>query len=323
MNNSIQDKLALFTNNYQIIKNNFGLNNTLTKQMAAFLYAQADKTIDYEAISQCLMLIKQNTGLFSFFRGHMTLCIATLLSLSSNPQDLLSKTLKVYDLLKSKKFRASLYLVITAYQIVSQSKPSEYETVVTRTRAFYDGIKANHFFYTGQDDNPFVAMLGQSDLDVVSGVARVDKIYSQLKNNFRAKNSVQSLAQVLALSSENNMEHRVLALSDALRTQKTKLDKTYTLPLLGILALLPTEIDVIVRAIDETQSILRTKKGFGMFSINKQGLLLFVAALVADEYAPESKDDVLTTTLSTSIMNIIIAQHNAIIIANSSSSSSS
>ena len=316
-----QNKMTLFAENAQLIKKEFALQNSLTKRLAALLYAQAGKTIDCEAIRQCHTLIKQSTGIFSVFRGDMALCVAALLSLNPRPQEVFDEALKVYDLLKGVKLRASDFLAVAAYQIAALSEPSEYENVVTRTRAFYDSMKAHHFFLTGQDDYVFAAMLGLTDLNTETGSAQIEQLYIRLKDEFWANNSVQALAQVLVLGgSDGNAESRVLTLRDALRAQKIKLDKTYTLPVLGILALLPVEIDTIVRDLDEAQADLRAKKGFGSLSLSTQELLLFAASLVAGDYAQDTRDGVLTAALSTSITNIIIAQHAAMIAAISASS---
>ncbi len=316
-----QNKLELFADNVQIIKKEFAWQNTLTKRLAALLYAQEGKTVDCEAIRQCHALIKQNTGAFSTFRGNMALCVATMLSLSPNSQEVFSETLKVYDLLKDAKLHASDFLVVAAYQIATQFDASDYSNVVTRTRSFYDGMKAHHFFYTGQDDYIFAAMLGLSDLEVETGAELIEQRYSQLKGEFWDKNSVQALAQVLVLGhSDDNVVGRVLLLRDALREQKIKLDKTYTLPVLGILALLPVEIDTIVRDISAAQDTLRAQKGFGALSVTTQELLLFAASIIAGDYSENIKDGILTATISTSITNIIIAQQAAMIAAISASS---
>ena len=321
MSTKIQKKLALFAGNTQTIKKEFPWQRALTKRLAALLYAQEGKPIDCEAIQQCHALIKQNTGTFSKFRGNMALCVAALLSLASNPQELLSKTLKVHDLLKNAKFRASDFLVVAAYEIAKQSNPADYMNVTNRTRAFYDGMKANRFFSTGQDDYIFAAMLGLSDLDVAAGTERVELLYNRLKGEFRNKNSVQALSQVLVLDgSDDVVVWRALALRDALRAQKIRLDKAHNLSSLGVLALFPVDIDTIVRDINEAQVTLRAQKGFGAMSVSSQEILLFAAALLADEYARNVKDGVLTAALSTSIVNIIIAQQVAIIAAISASS---
>ena len=321
MENATQNKLTLFADNTQIIKKEFTWQNVLTKRLSALLYAQAGKIIDCEAIKQCNDLIKQNTGIFSTFRGNMILCISTLLALSPNPQKTFDETLEIYAMLKNVKFYASDFLVIAAYQIASQANPSEYDNVVTRTRNFYNGMKSHHFFYTGEDDYIFAAMLGLTDLDVTSGIERIEMIYNRLKGEFWDKNSVQTLAQLLVLGgSDNNIENRVIALRDALREQKIKLDKTYTLSSLGILALLPVDIETIVLDINESQSILRAQKGFGSLFVTTQEILLFAASFVANKYAQNIKDGILTAAISTSITNIIIAQQAAMIAAISASS---
>lgn len=321
MNFTGQNKVQLFADNSKTIKKEFIWQNALTKRLAALLYTQENKRIDCDAIRQGRALIKQNTGVFSTFRGNMALCIATLLSLSPNPRELFIETLKVYDLLKGVKLYASDFLVVAAYQIAVQSDPLEYSNVVNRTRNFYDGMKSRHLILTGKDDYIFSAMLGLTDLDVALGNERIEKLHSRLKIEFWDKNSVQTLAQVLVLGeSDDSVVNRVLVLRDKLRAQKIKLDKTYTLPLLGILAMMPVEIDTIVRDIVEVKNSLRAQKGFGPLSVTTQELLLYATSIVVSEYAGSVKNGILTATISTSITNIIIAQQAAMIAAVSASS---
>lgn len=333
-----QKRLELFVDNSQMIKKEFIWHSSLTKRFAALLYAQAGKRIDCDGIQQCIDLIKENTGVFSTFRGNMVLSMAAMLSLSPNPQKRFGETQKVYDLLKGIKFQAHDYLVVAAYQI-AQSDNYDYTPVITRAKGFYDGMKARHFFYTGQDDYIFSTMLGLSDLDPSEGVERIERLYGRLKGEFLDKNSVQALAQVLVLggvddrasddasvgavsgdsTSVDDAANRVLSLRDGFRAQKIRLDKTYTLPMLGILALLPVEIDTIVRDISTVFDTLRNQKGFGSLSISSQELLLFAASIVAGEYTEHVKDGVLNATLSTSLTNIILAQEAAMIAAFSAS----
>ena len=321
MNDAVQNKVALFAENVRGTKGEFIWQDPLSKRLTALLYAQAGRSIDCEAIRQCHDLIKQNTGVFSAFRGDMALCVAALHSLSPGPQELLGKTLEVYDRLKGAKFRASDFLAIAACQIAIQADESQFTNIATRARAFYDGVKARHFFHTGQDDYIFAAMLGLSDLDVDSGTEQIERYYTRLKDEFWDKNSVQALAQVLVLcASCDDVENRVLSLRDALRIQKIKLDKSYTLSSLGVLALLPVEIETIVRDISDAQITLREQRGFGSFSVSTQELLLYVSSLVASAHAQGTRDGLLAAALSTGIMNIIIAQQVAMIAAISASS---
>jgi hypothetical protein len=252
-----------------------------------------------------------------------------MLSLTTEQETKLADTLLIYDLMKKNKFRTSDYLVIAAYQIAAHAKPDQFEHRVERTKTFYDHMKAQHRFLTGQDDYIFAAMLALSDLDVESGVTRMEHLYTELKPEFSPGNSVQALTQVLVLGDDNpDAGARVLALNEAFRRRDIRMDKMYTLPSLGILSLLPADRDTLVAQVEETYELLRTQKGFGAWSINKQELLLLSSSLVAVQYVEDLRNGVLTTAISTSITNIIIAQQaamaaaatSAAVVASSSSS---
>ncbi|MDR1565551.1 MAG: DUF4003 domain-containing protein [Oscillospiraceae bacterium] len=322
MNLKTQEALSLFAANTQAIKRGYIWRDNISRRLSALLYAQKNAPINVGAIHQCYKLIKQNTGIFSMFRRNMAMCVATLLSLSENPQEVFSKTLEVYALLKEAKFRESDFLVMAAYQIAVGAE--DYSNTISRAKAFYDDMKAHHRFYTGRDDYIFAAMLGLSDLDIAAGAARIEELYLRLKGEFADKNSVQTLVQILVLGGNSeDTAIRVLELRDALKAQKLRLDRTYILPILGILALLPVDISTLVQDLKEAKAFLRKQKGFGRLSVASDELLLFGAAIIAEEYASHINNDILTAMLSTSIASIIIAQEAAAVSASSSAASSS
>lgn len=313
-------RLELFADNTLKIKKEFGWHNGLIHRLAALLYTVENKTADGNSIRESYELIKKSTGLFSAFRGNSAISIATLLSLSPEKEIQLADTLSVYNLLKNANFKSSDYLVVAAYQIAANTNSDQYHLTVERAQAFYSSMKSKHRFHTGQDDYIFAAMLGLSDIEVEYGVTRMELLYVALKPQFFSGNSVQALTQVLVLGDEtSDMAAHVLALRDAFRNRGIRLDKEYTLSSLGVLSLLACDSDTLIEDVEETYEWLRTKKGFGNWTITKQELLLFSAALVAFKYVEDVKEGILTTTLSTSMTNIIIAQQTAIAIAATSS----
>ena len=320
MNVKLQQKLSLFTENAQEVKRAFTWHNPMTKRLAALLYALEDRRVNCDAIRDAQALMKSNTGTFSAFRGNMALCLAALLSLRPGRDRLFSDTLAVYDMLKNAKLYRSDFLAVAAYQIAVHGDPARHGQTVERTRAFYDGMKANHWFLTGQDDYIFAAMLALSDIDAADGIARIERIFSRLKPEFWTGNSVQTLAQVLVLGgNDGETPNRVLVLRDAFRSQGVKLDKMYTLPSLGVLALLPVDTETLVADIRDAQGLLRGQKGFGALSVDMQEILLFSASAVVSAYAENRQDNVLTASLATSIANIMLAQEAAMIAAISAS----
>jgi uncharacterized membrane protein len=130
------------------------------------------------------------------------------------------------------------------------------------------------------------------------------------------------LSQILVLSGKcESALHHILSLRDVLRSHKIKMDKEYTLPALGVLSLLPISADIIARDILEAQAFLKAQKGFGVFSVTSQELLLYAAAFITTSYAEDTDNNLMTASVSTSITSILIAQQIAILIAASASAS--
>jgi len=309
MKNELQDKLTMFAENWQAIKKEFKWHSSQAKRMAAMLYAIGNKSIDCTEIKDSLSLIKRSTGIFSTFRGNMSLCVAAMLSLNENRKDVFASTVSVYELLKKEKFRVSDYLAVAACEIAAHAKPEEFQQTVSRARAFYKGMKANGAFRTGQSDYIFSALLGLSGINVENGTDRIEQLFQRFKPEFSSRSGIQKLAQILVLGGDSDTAaNRVLALNSALKNRKIRLDKAYTLPALGVFALLPADINAIVRDIEDAKAFLKTQKGFGTLSVSNQELLLFTAGVVASVHADDIRNDLIKSSITTSIISIIIAQ---------------
>ena len=96
-NNGNPNKFILFAENTQAVKKEFKWHDTLTKRLVALMYAVENKPVDCKAIRESYNLIKSNVGIFSAFRGNMSLCIAAMLSLKDNRQEIFSDMLTIYD----------------------------------------------------------------------------------------------------------------------------------------------------------------------------------------------------------------------------------
>lgn len=306
-------RLALFAENARVAKKAFAWRNAAVNRLAALLYAAEDRTIDIEAVRENAERVKRSTGMFSMFRGDSAIGLAAQLALSGDPETRLADTLAVYEQLKEAKFKASPYLPIAAFQIAACAAPERFASTVERARSFYAAMKENHRFLTGQDDYIYAAMLALSDVEVEAGTARMERLYAELRTELRAGNPLQALTQVLVLGGEDaRPAERALALKDAFRARGLPMDKAYTLSSLGVLALLPRECGDIVEETARAFEALREEKGFGRWSVDKQELLLYAAALVAYRSAEERTSIAPLATLATSLTNIIIAQQAAI-----------
>ncbi|MCL2679968.1 MAG: DUF4003 domain-containing protein, partial [Coriobacteriia bacterium] len=187
-----------------------------------------------------------------------------------------------------------------------------FKNIADRAKRFHDGLRGRLWFFAGHDDSIFSVMLGLSDIMPSMGVERIEQLNQQLRPQFKwtSKSNLQALSQVLALGGTSDEALCCLVkLNKALRAQKIRLDREYTLPALGILSLLSVDSDVLVADIKEARDFLRTQKG--LRSVSAQELLLFATAIISSVYAKEcteQSDEKIAASTSASIINIIIAQ---------------
>jgi hypothetical protein len=279
----------------------------MIRRLVALLYALEGKPIDTAAIMSCYALMKESTGVFSAFRGISSTCIAAMLSLKGDQKRLFDRTVAVYEIMKEAKFRRSEFLVVAAYLVAANADQEDHRQVIDRMKTFYDGMKAQSWLYTGVDDYILAAMFALSGADVRSSIEDVGRLYPQLRSGPFASNSALVLAQILVIGgrSDHATADRIFDLRSAFKSQKIQADKAYTFPMLGILALLPTEVNTIVGETKEAMAYLRTQKGFGALSIQKQELLLYAGAITVSGYSNDVKDGLVTASVSTSITSII------------------
>ena len=320
-------KLELFIKNVQAIRKEFAWHDAKAKRLSALIYTLEGKEIDIAAIDASLKIIKNNTGMFSQFRGTMALVIATKISLAPSPVETFNRTLDCYNKLKDSKFGISNFLVIAAHLIVAETELYDVDQVVKKARDIYEGIRKNRRFMTGEQDYIFCVMLALSDIDPIEGVARIKELYDTLKKDFAwvDSNSIQALCQLLTLGGKTDeaLEH-LREVRATFKGKKIKLDRSYTLPSLGALSLLNIDGEILANQINDMQERLRKEKGFGYFSIDDNELLLYIGAIATNIYTDQMNPDILATT-STSLLNLLIAQQMTmmiVIIAASSASSS-
>lgn len=317
------DILTLFLDNAAALKQHLPWQQPMLRRYAAMLYASADREADIDAIDACMSLIKQETGVFSMFRGYVKLGMAAMLSLYDEPERVFSDTLQVYAQLKDIRFHASEYLALAAYQIARQVSSDRHAEAVARMRAFYEAMKEEHRFITGYDDYVFSAMLGISELDVAEGSARMERVFQELRPVFSSRNGLQGMSQVLALFPGDTAVSRAVELHDALQALSLNFSRGEALSTLGVLSLLDGDTAAIAQEVAEMYEKLRAQKGFGALSMQKLERMLLAASLIACGRLQAGGQSALTAALATSITNILIAQQAAMAAVLASAAASS
>jgi len=317
MNQKVESMLHLFAENHQNIRNEFVWQEPMAKRLAALAYAMAGQSLNADALKKHHQMIKSEVGAFSSFRGMLSVYVAAALSLSQEPEVLLENTLYVYELLKEQGFWRNDYLVISAFEIASNENKIDFERTTQRAKDFYDAMKSNHRFQISSDDYIFAAMLALTDMDVIVGAEKVKAIYDRLRGEFSlftSKNSLVTLAQMLALGgSTEYCADKVSQLNRELRARKIKLDKTYTLPSLGVLSLLTMDPCDLASELNASTEFLRLQKGLGALSVSIQELQLYAVSLMVHAHKGDEQAGITKAGVTTSVTNLLIAQQVALI----------
>lgn len=322
MKDNLRNKCDLFADNYSELGKSFKWNDTINNRLGALLYSLENRIVDTDAINRCRKIIKENTGVFSQFKDTINFMISVLLSLQAEPEAILKGSIGVYDGMKKEGFHSSPYLVLSAVQIALQADPYNYQRITIASKNFYDAMKEEHRFLTSSDDYGFATLLAMSNKPVTQAVLEMESCYQLLKDDFSQLNAVQTLSHILTFSDESaaNKCRRVVDLHRSLKSRKCKINSNTTLSFLGVIALLKEDTDKLVDEIVETKEYLKSKKGFGAWSIEPRERIMYAIAIVCSNYLEEAKKNMLEMALERNIAGIMLAQQMATMAAISGAS---
>lgn len=315
----LQKRCEMFIANRDIIKSEFAWETAYIYPLCAGLFTAKGVYANAQALRSCHNLLKQNTGVFSNFRGTSKMATVTSLALSDNPQDKIEQLLFVYSKLKE-VFWGSECLTVAASAITDLADPSQYGAIAERTRMIYNRMKAAHPFLTSGEDSAFAALLALSGFNDELIGQEMERCYTILKPGFWSGNAVQSLSHVLALGNEPAEQKcaRVTQLFGYLKDHGYKYGTSYELPTLGALALTGADIETLAQEIMEVDNYLKSQKGFGAFGVGAKQRLMYAGMLVMCDAIPNAQT--MEIAALNGIVSLVIAQQAAICAAVAASS---
>lgn len=260
-----------------------------------------DKKADATRINEAIKIIKENTSVLSNFRGNNLLTTAVTISLEDDMEGSLREINNIYDKLKS-NFFTSQYLVLTSIVIFNARYRVNVDDAVKNTRIVYDYMKKKHVFLTGQEDTSAAAMIAVTSTNIEETLSEIEEYYIALKNSgFWSGDNLQSLSHILPLfsGSVDGKVNKVVKIDKALRENKVPL-KHYSLPLLGIAAVVTEDPNTFAREVREVSEKIKSEKGFGSFSLGSLIRNMIAVGLVASCYVEQldsiDKEKLINTT---------------------------
>ena len=296
--------------NKETMKSVFTWEDGLTHLACAGIFINKEQTANEEMLLQCKDILKRNTGIFSNFKSTAKPMIVAMLAANENPQLLMERGLKVYDLLKE-EFMSSVYLPIAAMIIAQYADEARYAELAQRTRRIYKQMRADHPFLTSGEDSTFCALMALLDKPDEVLLGDAEECYKILKSNFFSSNAVQSLSHVLAMcDGEPKIKcQRTMELFQKLKEAGHKYGTSYELPTLGVLAMADGNQDEIVAEMAEIDQWLSEQKGFGFFSsISAKQRLMYAGMIAQQDYI---NDKMMQSAAVNGVISLIVAQQAA------------
>lgn len=296
--------------NKETMKSAFAWEDGLTHLACAGIFINKEQTANEEMLLQCKDILKRNTGIFSNFKSTAKPMIVAMLAANENPQLLMERGLKVYDLLKE-EFMSSVYLPIAAMIIAQYADEARYAELAQRTRRIYKQMRADHPFLTSGEDSTFCALMALLDKPDEVLLGDAEECYKILKNNFFSSNAVQSLSHVLAMcdGEPENKCQKTMELFQKLKEAGHKYGTSYELPTLGVLAMADGNQDEIVAEMAEIDQWLSEQKGFGFFSsISAKQRLMYAGMIAQQDYI---NDKMMQSAAVNGVISLTVAQQAA------------
>lgn len=318
------DRRELLLNNRDTVKRVFKWDSGMMHLCCANVYTMRGLAVDETSLERAKQLLTDRVGVFSNFRSTARNVLISMLDASGDGEQLMNKSLELYELLKHEFFTSS-YLPMVAMLLAEQAAPARWDEIVTRTREIYERMRREHPLLTSSEDCALCALLALSEQNDDDLIARMETAYDALKGMFpMSGDGVQSLSHVLALTPGDMQAKcaRVEALVSALKQAGHKWSGGYELPVLGILVQDERSNEELVAEIIRNDDWLKAQKGFGFFSsVTRMQRLMYAALLTQNDTAAAQ------TAAVNGVISTIIAQEVAMIaimsasIAASSSSS--
>ena len=310
MRSSLNNLCNSFIENRDALKETFFWGSSYIYPVAAAVFVDKRKMAEAQHLEKCHEILKDNTGFFSNFRNYIKLPMVSMMAVSSDPEDKLKKALTVYELLKQ-HFFSSTYLPLASMTISDYVEPANYEAVAQRTRRIYDLMKQEHPFLTSGEDSVFAALLALSSASDEQIVLNTERCFDILKPQFFSSNAVQSLSHVLALC-EGCAEtkcNRAMELFYKLKDQGYKYGTGYELATLGVLAMLPADLDTIADDTVQVAEYLAGQRGYGILGMTKRQRLMHAGLIVTSDYLDQNTS--MQAAAISSTISLIIAQQTA------------
>ena len=325
MEELVRERLDRLIDLFKEVSKQYKWQESLINHFDALTYTLNKKDFDKDKIENVKKYIKDNTGIFSSYRGtSMNILSALLACQYDNPQQEFNKMLNYHEKMKEVGFKNNMYLPIANYALLATCEEEVADERINKAIELYKEMKKNHPWLTNGDDYPLSILLANSDTSVNSIIENMEECFKLLnENGFGKNNGLQFLSHILGFRKEENMS-KVLRCKEIFDKLKENKMKVYSggYAVIGFLSILGEDGYKAVDQVIEVVKILKSTKKYKW--LTKETHLYTAAALVSDLYIENVKNEkvLIQATIGISIEALIAAQTVAAIAAASATATS-
>lgn len=289
----VSEKIDLLVFNDEELRKSCGIfTNSSFRKCAALSLTLRGIRANSNRITESIKIIKENTIVFSNFRGNNLLNVAVTISLTNNMTTSFREINAIYERLK-KNFFSNEYLVLAAQIIFNSRDNIDIYKAIDKTKYVYDSMKKNHWFLTGHEDISAAAMIAITSENLDKTLEEIEEQYKILKEyHIFGGNKLQNLSHILVLFNGDVSEKakKVSAFTKELSKYNIRLN-SYAYPLIGVSAFITGTPKQFAEEVKDTIKIMKEKYGFGTFSMSSNIRNMFAIGIVASKYSSFISDE--------------------------------
>lgn len=310
MDNKIID---LFLENNFLLEDLFGSKaHNITIKFSALVATLNNQKINKDILNKNLDLIKIYTDDKSVFRGENALMLATLMHLSSTPEERLKCTIALYDSLEA-HFDSNSFLALSSEILCNFSNDITVTKLAEKLNYAFTYTKKNHNFLADKEDISICALIATYFEDLSLKLQEAEQCYKHLESIrfFPSKNLIL-LSQALIFSEEDIQSKTLdtVRLRDLLEKNNFVIDGK-ALPILAFASMATSNIELLTYKIKETQNLLRENVRFMTYKLDDDIELSIGISLTLSNFIC-LKDSSILTPLMVFLLNLATRDINSI-----------
>ena len=301
----MEERLYLLVENYESLKKvNASPWMGLVMHGCALEYTLKDKKINTNLVNESMEIIRENTSIFSDFRGKSSINTAITLSFQTNPKSSFDEILNIHKKLRVNKFCSGDCLALVSNVIFENKDKINVDECIEKMRYVYRSMIQNHPYSISVEEYMITCIIAITSNDIEEELSNMEIAYEYLmKNGVYNRRTLQNLAHVLSFNKNEETLNKCLEIKKELEKNKCKIHE-FGYPLIGVMALIDIkDINYLIEKIKHISDTLKEHQGYGNFVLGERYRNMISAVITLSKYI----DDI---EINSIIMNKIISNIN-------------